>query len=251
MPAGATNDISITATAPDDTVVPPAGMASSNTASISTAAADPNLTNNNGTVNFSIRRDGSDLSITKTKSPNPVASGGTLTSVMQVRNNGPRALVAGDTLTITDTLPTGEDYSGAASFTNNGWNCTFAAPAFTCSHAGPLAVNTNSATLTLTTIATDPTSLTNQACTSVTGSQIDPNNTNDCTSATSSSTIQHADLQIVKTQNLSTVTNSHDTLTYTLTIKNNGPQDSANVVVSDTIPMRTTLAGGTIINAVA
>ncbi|HWM69579.1 MAG TPA: SdrD B-like domain-containing protein, partial [Steroidobacteraceae bacterium] len=252
LPVGATDNITISATAPDNTVVPPAGMAATNTASISATSADPDSTNNTGLVNFTIQRDGSDLSVSKTKSPNPVAQGAALTSVLQATNNGPRAVGSGDTITITDTLPTGETYSSSPTFSNNGWICTYSAPVFTCTLPGPLAVGAKTPTVSLVTTATGAASLTNQGCVALTSATVtDPNSTNNCTSAASSSTAARADLRIVKTQNLATVASTDTTLVYTLTISNNGPQDSANIVVTDVIPMQTTLAGGTIISAVA
>src|SRR5207253_6172070 len=130
LPVATTDDITISATAPDNTVVPPAGMAATNTASISASSADPDSTNNSGLVNFTIQRDGSHLSVSKTKSPNPVAQGAALTSVLQATNNGPRAVGSSDTVTITDTLPTGETYSGSPIFSNNGWACSYSAPVF-------------------------------------------------------------------------------------------------------------------------
>jgi uncharacterized repeat protein (TIGR01451 family) len=250
MPVGATDNITITTTAPDNSVVPAAGLSTSNTASIdSSITTDPDNTNNTGSVAFTIQRDGADMSITKTKGPNPVAQGAPITSVLTARNNGPRALAADTSITLTDTLPAGEDYSGAASFMNNGWTCTFAAPVFTCTRPGPLAINTNAPTLTLVTTATAAALLTNQGCVSLSGALADANNTNDCVSASSDSTAARADLTIVKTQNLNPVTTADNSIIYTLTIKNNGPQDSANVVISDVIPMRTTLAGGSVIAA--
>ncbi|MFO1467451.1 MAG: SdrD B-like domain-containing protein, partial [Steroidobacteraceae bacterium] len=251
LPVGATDNISVTATAPDDTFVPAGGMSSSNTATISASTADPNAGNNSGTVNFTLQRDGADMSITKTRSPNPVAQGATITSVLTARNNGPRALTAGSTITITDTLPAGEDYTGPASFTNNGWSCAFAAGVFTCTRNGPLAINTNAPALTLTTTATGAASLTNQGCVALGGAITDPNSANDCVSASVASTAARADLRIVKAGDLNPVTTADGTLTYTLTISNQGPDDSASVVVSDVIPMRTALAGGTLINASA
>ncbi len=251
MPVGATNNIIVTATAPDNTVVPVSGLASSNSATILSTTADPSNANNTGTVNFTIQRDGADMTVTKTRSPNPVAQGAAISSVITARNNGPRALVAGSTITITDTLPAGEDYTGAASFTNNGWSCTFAAPVFTCTRTGALAINTNAPTLTIVTTATAPATLTNQACVSLSGTIADPNNSNDCVSASTVSTAATADLTIVKIQSINPVTTSDNSFVYTLTITNQGPNDSANVVVSDVIPMRTTLAGGTVITASA
>jgi len=251
LPVGATDNVVITATAPDNTVVPAGGMSSSNTATISSSTTDPITGNNTGTVNFTLQRDGADLSISKTKSPNPVAQGSAVTSVLTARNNGPKALTAGSTITITDTLPAGEDYTGPATFSNNGWSCSFASPVFTCTRTGALAINTNAPTLTLTTTATGAASITNQGCVALAGSIIDPNNGNDCTSASVSSTAARADLRIVKSQSLATVSATDTAEVYTLTISNQGPDDSANVVVSDTIPMRTTLAGGTLISASA
>jgi large repetitive protein len=251
MPVGASDNITITATAPDNATVPPAGLATSNTTNISASTSDADNGNNSDTVNFTVQRDGADLSIAKSKGPNPVASGAPLTSVMQATNNGPRALIGSDTITISDTLPAGEDYSGPSPFTDNGWSCTYAASTFTCSRPGPLAVGATTPELRLVTTATAPTSLTNQACVSSTGGQSDPNDGNDCVSANASSTAAHADLRILKAQNISTVTTSDNAVTYTLTIGNDGPQDSANVIVRDIIPMRTTLAGATVINAVA
>jgi len=252
LPVGATDDITISVTAPDNAVVPPGGMAATNTASISASSADPDSTNNSGLVNFTIQRDGSDLSVTKSKSPNPVAQGAALTSVLRATNNGPRAVGGGDTITITDTLPAGETYSGSPTFSNNGWTCSYSAPVFTCTLPGPLAVGATTPTVSLITTATGAASLTNQGCVGLTSATLsDPNSTNNCTSAASSSTAARADLRIVKTQDLATVATTDATLVYTLTISNNGPQDSANVVVTDVIPMQTALAGGTIISAVA
>lgn len=251
MPVAASDNITITATAPDNTVVPPAGLATSNTANISATTIDPAGSNDNGSVNFTIQRDGIDLSVDKTKTPDPVAAGSPLTSVMRATNNGPRALALADTITIADTLQAGETYTGPSPFNVNGWSCTYSAPTFTCSRSGPLAVGATTPDLTLVTTATAPAPLTNQACVSFTGAQSDPNGGNDCASANANSTAQRADLSIAKTQSLATVTATDNTITYTLTISNDGPNDSANVVVRDVIPMRTTIPSATVINAVA
>jgi len=249
--SGATDNITVAATAPNDSFVPAAGLTTTNTAAIGSATADPDTANNTGSVTFTIQRDGADLSIQKHKSPNPVAQNSPLTSTLRAYNNGPRALTSGETVTITDTLPVGESYSGAASFTDNGWSCAYAAQVFTCERAGPLAVGQYTPMLTLTTMADAAASLTNQGCVALAGTLIDPNGANNCTGATSGSTAARADLTISKSQDLATVTTGDDTLTYTLTIENRGPQDSANVVVRDVIPMPTALMGGTVISAVA
>ena len=69
--SGASSTITITATAP--AVVPPAGLSTSNTATIATSTFDGNNANNTGTVNFTVNPAQADLSITKAKTPSPVA----------------------------------------------------------------------------------------------------------------------------------------------------------------------------------
>lgn len=251
LPSGATDNITINATAPDNTFVPAGGMSSSNTASISTTTADPNNGNNSGTSSFSIQRDGADLTISKSKTPNPVAQGSAVSSQLLVHNNGPRAVPVGGTITITDSLPAGESYSGAASFTANGWACTFASPAFTCTLAGPLAIGADAPLLTLATTASGTGTITNLGCVALAGAVTDGNNSNDCATASTLATGARADLRIVKSQNIATVTTGDNSIVYTLTLTNLGPDDSSAVVVTDTIPMYTGLAGGTSIAAVA
>ncbi|HJT95073.1 MAG TPA: DUF11 domain-containing protein, partial [Mycobacterium sp.] len=141
MDAGATDNITVSATAPDDSVVPPGGMSTTNTATIgSSVTADPDLTNNSGSVTFPILRDGADLSIAVIKSPDPVAAGTDITSTITVHNSGPRSVGPGDVVTVTTTLPAGEDYSGPGTFNTNGWSCSFTAGAFTCTRNGPLGI---------------------------------------------------------------------------------------------------------------
>lgn len=59
-----------------------------------------------------------------------------------------------------------------------------------------------------------------------------------------------ADLTITKTVSAATVTVG-DSLTYTLTVTNNGPDTAADVVLSDVLPSTVTVEGGTSVNAPA
>lgn len=248
--AGTSSAITITATAPAS--VPPAGLASSNTATIASATFDGVSSNDSSTVNFNINPLQADLSLTKSKTPNPVAQGSNMTSTIVIRNNGP--LAATSPINMTDSLAPGESFV-SASGTN--WSCAHSGPTpggvVTCSYVNiPAGVNSNP--LTIITTATNTGSLGNTACTG--GSAIggnthpegDVNTANDCASATSNSTGQIADLAIAKS-----IPNAADNplvptdngLTYRLTISNSGPNTSTNVIVTDTIPMYTSMAGGT------
>ncbi len=247
--SGASSTITITATAP--AVVPPAGLSTSNTANITTSTFDGNNANNTSTVNFTVNPAQADLSITKTKTPNPVAQGSNMSSTIVVHNNGP--LNATSPVSMTDSLSTGETFV-SASGTN--WTCAHSGAnpggVVTCTYVN-LPVGVNSSPLTIVTTSTNAGNLENQACTG--GSAIggnthpegDVNTANDCANATSNSTGQIADLAIVKSipdAGDNPLTPTDNSLTYRLTISNSGPNTSTNVVVTDAIPMYTSLQGG-------
>ena len=77
-----------------------------NTATATRNEPDSNATNNSDTDITTVQA-GTDLSVTKTDSADPVSQGDNFNYVVTARNNGPYALTAGDTLTITDNIPTG------------------------------------------------------------------------------------------------------------------------------------------------
>src|SRR5207248_1298492 len=71
----------------------------------------------------------SDLSVSVTGAPNPVAPGGTITYSVSVSNAGPDP---SGTVTVTDPIPAGSTFSGAS---GSGWTCTVSGGAVTCTHA--------------------------------------------------------------------------------------------------------------------
>lgn len=231
---GSQANIVVTATAP-------ASGSFTNTATITGSIADANNGNNSSSVTRTVVADGADLSITKSKSPNPVAQGSNVTSVIRVSNAGPRA--TSGTLTVVDSLPAGETY---VSFSGSNWSCTHNAGDVTCEYsATPLGVGANTSNLSIVSTATGSGDLTNSATVTDVGGETDPNAANNTRTATVSSTVQIADLSIVK--NATTVgadtvlATGEDTITYTLQVTNNGPNDlngtDANaVVVTDNIP---------------
>ena len=241
---GATNNISIVATAPIVLVTTPY----TNNAAISSATPEANTANNTTSLNFNVVPDGRDLSITKTKTPNPVAQNAPITTSIVVRNNGPSAAASG-TITVTDTLNNALETYTHPSYSGNNWSCTYAAPIITCTYNTSLARNANSSTLVITTTAVGVGSISNTACAAYTGVLPgDFNNANDCATASVTSTEESVspDLSIAKSATTSngdtTLAADEETITYTITVTNNGP-DGANATgmrMTDTVPGRVT-----------
>ncbi|MCC6532385.1 MAG: DUF11 domain-containing protein [Burkholderiales bacterium] len=234
---GAANDISITATAPVT-----AGLQSfSNTATISSPTADPAPANNtSNSVNFNVQPDGADLTIAKTKTPNPVAQGSPITSTITVRNLGPQAVPAGGTITVTETGAAGETLISA---NGAGWACGApAGNAITCTRPGVLALGADAPAITVSSTATAAGTLTNTASVALSGPVSDPVAGNNSVAPGTTSTATAADLSLTKSVDLATLNSAQNTLTYTLRATNNGPGASTNVTVTDPVPMFTTSA---------
>jgi uncharacterized repeat protein (TIGR01451 family) len=102
-----------------------------------------------------------DVSITKTASPNPVRQGQTLTYTLVVTNNGPLSATG---VTVTDPLPT-TDVTFVSATMPTGM-CAFAVVTVTCP-IGNMAVGT-SVTITINVIATTPSQAVNSASVSET-----------------------------------------------------------------------------------
>ena len=240
-----------------------------NTATITSTTPDPNspvlgTDNNNGSVTFTVLADGADLSLSKTKTPALVATwdgigpddDSRMTSQITVRNLGPR--VATGQVQVVDELAPGEEFLSAS----GPWNCVvdtpYAAPParqrVTCDLAAaalPLAVNANAPLLSLVTRARAAGTLTNTACTGgsngtlepLTGAgiDVDPATGNDCNGVGTRTTSERADLSIAKQTNGpgpgdNILTASGNSLTYTLTVTNHGPDSTTGIVVNDAIP---------------
>ena len=255
---GGANNITIVATAPGNAVIGPTGRTDTNTATITTTDNDPAPGNNSRSVSFDILPDGADLRLAKSKSPNPVAQGSQVTSTITVTNGGPRR--ATGPLRVVDQL-SGETYVSAS---GTGWTCSVSGDTVTCDHPNAAGLNAGASlpALSIITTATVAGSATNQACT---GSSLpagaagatarqpiegDPNPTNDCNSASTSSTSVRPDLAITKTTSTPTggdkiVSATEDRVTYTLVVTNVSPtaEDATGVRISDTVPAF--LASGT------
>ncbi|MBK6657530.1 MAG: DUF11 domain-containing protein, partial [Proteobacteria bacterium] len=230
LPVGALDDILVNVTAP-------AAGSFTNTATVAATTADPQAGNNSGSLSGTIAADGADLSISKSKTPNPVAQGSPTASAIRVHNNGPRP--TSGVITVVDTLDAGESFDSAS---GSNWACAHsgATPGgvVTCTFSGP-ALNSggNTSVLTINSIATNAGSLSNSATVTDVGGTTDPDLANNTAVAASGSTNQIADLSITKsatTANADTTLDiSENRITYTIAVTNNGPDAVGGVVMTD------------------
>jgi uncharacterized repeat protein (TIGR01451 family) len=176
----------------------------------------------------------SDLQISSSDSPDPAVAGNTVTYALNVRNNGPSNARG---VTVTDRLPTGVDYVSA---TPSSGSCSQLSGIVTCS-LGPVA-NGGTATIAVKVKTQNDGTITNQA--TVVGDDLnDPTSSNSSTSE--STTVQPgADLSITKSDSPDPV-GVGETLTYGLSVHNNGNVDAANVLLTDNLPSGLTYQSAT------
>jgi uncharacterized repeat protein (TIGR01451 family) len=209
-----------------------AGTVISNTATASSATADPNPGNEMGTATTTVAAS-ADLSVTKVDSPDPVTPGTNLTYTITVTNAGPSAAA---TVSLSDTLPAGTTFVSLAS--PGGWSCTTpamgAGGTVSCSNPS-LAVA--SAVFTLTVAvgpSVTPGSVISNTATASSATS-DPNPGNEMGTATTTVGAATVDLLVNKTDSPDPVVTGA-ALTYTVKVSNSGPSVAANVVVTDNLP---------------
>jgi uncharacterized repeat protein (TIGR01451 family) len=163
-----------------------------------------------------------DLAITKTVSNTQPNVGDTITFTVTLSDNGPSNAT---NVTVTDLLPAGLSLvsvtpsQGSYSSTSGVWT------------VGSVTTSTPQ-TLVMQAMLVTPSSVTNDAAISH-ADQSDPNTGNNAASATASA--QRADLAIAKTVS-NTQPNVGDTITFTVTVSNLGPDAASNVDVTDLLP---------------
>jgi uncharacterized repeat protein (TIGR01451 family) len=178
---------------------------------------------------------GPDLAITKADAPDPVTLGSNLTYTLTVTNNGPDPSTDS---TVTDTLPAGVTFMSA---TPSQGSCSQLGGTVTCT-LGPLAVGA-SATIEIV-VTVDATAVCPLSDTAtVVGAETDPVANNNSATAETACGVE-ADLAITKTDAPDPVTVG-GTLTYTLTVTNNGPDPSTDSTVTDTLPAGVTFVSAT------
>jgi uncharacterized repeat protein (TIGR01451 family) len=207
------------------------------TASVSASTPDPNTGNNSasGKVTFA---SSADLHITKISTANSATcqfcAGTNLTYTITVSNAGPSTATG---VVVKDTIP--GQVSVLSVSAPAGSSCTAGIPGnplqpLTCT-VGNLAVSgsaTISVVAAISSNVPNGTVINNNA--TVSASTADPNNGDN--SATAAVTVPaKADLSIVKTSDKS-IYKPSSTVTYTVTVTNNGPSDALAVVVTDSLP---------------
>lgn len=171
-----------------------------------------------------------DLTITKSDSPDPVVAGNQLNYTLNVTNNGPSEATG---VSVTDTLPAGVTFNsvnpsqGSASETGG----------VVTANLGTLSNGAN-ATVDITVDVPASASGTLDNTASVSGNETESNSANNSDNE-STQLNQEVDLQITKTDSTDPITPG-DSLTYSLTVMNNGPSDATGVTVVDTLPAEVT-----------
>ncbi|MCL2655490.1 MAG: hypothetical protein FWD65_07365 [Coriobacteriia bacterium] len=202
--------------------------AKTNTATITSADQfDPDMSNNTASANTALPQ--ADLELSKTvDNPTPNV-GDQITFTITATNHGPGSATG---VTVSDTLPAGLAFVSA-----NPSEGTYAAGVWTVGKVTTAAPQT----LTIVARVTSPAAQTNTATISA-ADQIDPDTSNNTASATI--TPQQADLELKKTVDNS-FPNVNDTVKFTITLTNHGPDTATGVSVQDMLPTGLTFVGVT------
>ena len=210
----------------DAIVLPPVSgvpQPSTNTASVNTSDQyDPDPSNNTDSVTETPQY--ADLAVEKVVSnPNPNV-GGQVTFTITLRNLG---IDEATGVTIADPLPSGLTFVSASPSAGTNYS-----PATGVWQVGTIPAG-GEKTLAIVVAVPGPGSFTNVAAVSTTN-QFDPDHTNDSGESTIST--READLAVAKTVS-DPNPNVGDTITFTVTVSNLGPDSANNVQITDSFPV--------------
>ncbi len=227
VPAGVARPVVIVVTVPSSMAH---GSELNNLVVTSGDRDDPN-SGNNGDSETTIVIRGTDLTIAKADSDDPVVAGRSLTYTLIVTNRGPSDATA---VRAHDLLPSGVIFDSASSDPN----CAPAGAAILCTLGDLGAGQSATATIVVTVPSSTAqgTSLSNWAI--VSGDENDPQSSNN-TASENTAVIRAADLSLSKADAPDPVLVG-ETLTYTLVVVNGGPSDASGVQVNDTLPLSVT-----------
>jgi len=195
-------------------------------------AADPNNSNNAVTVQTTYSVPVADLAAANADSPDPVFSGANITYTQSVTNNGPDAAT---NVMVSQTLPASVGYVSISA--PAGFTCTTpaAGASGTINCASPSLANGATANFTLVVkVLALSGSVTETLVAS--SSTSDSNNANNSAQAvTTISAPTTADLSITKSTAATSVA-AGGSISYTITLTNNGPHNATSVVMTDVLP---------------
>ncbi|WP_407409737.1 CARDB domain-containing protein, partial [Methanobrevibacter sp.] len=193
--------------------------------SVSSDTYDPNLSNNYDNSSVVIPPE-ADLTINKTVSNASAHKGDSISWTITVTNNGPDAAV---NVTVCDVIPAGLIYNGVISVDDGSFDGkVWSVDEIASGKSLVLVINTT----------VDTTNVTIPNVVNVTSDIYDPNETNN--NASNSTEIPpEADLEVIIVNNFEEsgdVCHKGDTITWTITVTNHGPDDAVNTTLSDVLP---------------
>jgi uncharacterized repeat protein (TIGR01451 family) len=205
---------------------PSASGTITNTATATSATADPNGANNTATAP-TVLNASADLTVTKSGPPT-ATPGANVTYTLTVGNGGPSDAV---NVTLSDTLPAQTTF---VSLTQN------SGPAFNCS--GPACTIaslpfTGLATFTLTAAVSPGATGTLENSATVSSATPDPSAANN-SSTTTTTLAPRADLAVTKSGPAAATAGQN--VSYTITVANDGPSVATAVTLADALPANTT-----------
>jgi uncharacterized repeat protein (TIGR01451 family) len=182
-----------------------------------------------------------DLSISKIDAPDPVLAGSNITYSITVTNAGPDAA---SNVTVSDTTPAGTTFVSVAAAA--GWTCSPLPLGGTGTQActnPSVGLGSSSIALVLYVTAATPagTVITNSATVSSPDDAVTANNTATTTTAVSGA---GANLLVTKADSPDPVSVGGN-ITYSINVRNDGPQTASSVSLSDVIPTNTTFVSVT------
>ena len=212
---------------------PNCGIALSNTATVNSDTNDGNSGNNSSTAQSTITCEG-DVTISKS-GPATVVQGNTVTYTLTASNTGPSSAY---TVTALDAIPTGLTFVAGSSHSDCSVQGSNVVCLFHRIDAG--ASKNRDITFTVTNGATCGSTISNSATLTTTTPESNAGNN---TSNTVTTTVNcEGDLSITKS-GPGTATRS-STVSYSVTVTNNGPSDAQGVTISDAVPAGTTFNSG-------
>lgn len=201
-----------------------------NEATVSSPTMDPNVPNNTDGDDTSINVR-ADLSLTKTLLTDPVVAGQQVTYRLAVRNHGPAT--SPGTIRVTDTLPVGLSYDGAA---GTGWGCAAVGQVITCDRSASLASGTNAPAITVTATVGSGVGTTNLVnIGSVDGPAADPDPGNNTDRADTPVT-EDTEIVLSKTTLGPDPVTAGETVRFSISVENTGASDARSVTVTDNLP---------------